>query len=331
MGGLLRRPWDRSHAGRLREHDRGHNRHRRPCGPGPLNCEARPSSVLPALPRRGDRSRICFGAGNSPHQLQRRAFARGSAPCSIFPPVGWRESGPERVSRLTSGRLRWRASRLRRRSRPWPVGDRRKRRYGPEPRVLAAWGMDLEASQGADAGVTAEGAFGTEAPPGHFSGRRRLRLFDTMNARMAILLASLPGILIARATGGPAVKTASEATGSANFSLTRPFVYAASGGVALAGRACRRARSTLLSPQHVRIEHISPEGAVLQATNAYLPSISRRSDEPCSNYAATVDWKVGPDETLRACFDRGRPCPAATTWAQPSLPPPPMRMPSATP
>lgn len=105
----------------------------------------------------------------------------------------------------------------------------------------------------------------------------------------------------------------SQATGSGAFSVSRPAVYKVKDRLALAGSVCRRARSTLLSPRAVRVEHVSATGAVLESGRAGLAAISRRADQACSHYSLIVDWKLADGEAVRACFDRGHPCPAKST------------------
>jgi len=109
-------------------------------------------------------------------------------------------------------------------------------------------------------------------------------------------------------SGGPAV--IAEATGSTNFSLSRPAIYKAGEGLQLAGRACRLARSTLLSPPGVRLEHVSPAGEIVATAHAYLPPIFRRTDQRCSVYSLKVNWMIGEGDSVRTCFDRGQACPA---------------------
>ncbi|HZL00691.1 MAG TPA: hypothetical protein VFC47_12405 [Caulobacteraceae bacterium] len=116
--------------------------------------------------------------------------------------------------------------------------------------------------------------------------------------------------LVSCATPGSSVEVGSQATGSSYFTLSRPAVYKARVGLELAGRACRRARTTLLSPSRVRLEHVAANGEVAESARAYLPPLSRRADQACASYAARVTWRLGDGETVRACFDRGRPCPA---------------------
>lgn len=125
---------------------------------------------------------------------------------------------------------------------------------------------------------------------------------------LASALASCAGLASA-----PAVTA--EATGSTNFSLSRPAIYKAGEALLLAGRACRLARSTLLSPPRVRVEHVSAAGEIMQTAHAYLPAIFRRTDQRCSDYSLKVAWQVGEGESVRTCFDRGHACPAKPATA----------------
>jgi hypothetical protein len=135
----------------------------------------------------------------------------------------------------------------------------------------------------------------------------------------ALLAAALvpPG---ACAAPGSPMDVPYQATGSSYFSLGRPGAYKVQGGLELTGRVCRRARTTLLSPSRVRIEHIAAGGDVVEAAHASVPVIYGRADVACAHYAVRVDWKLADGEALRACFDRGRSCrtdPAAKTAAAP--------------
>ena len=117
--------------------------------------------------------------------------------------------------------------------------------------------------------------------------------------------------LSACATSGSSVAIGSQASGSSYFSLSRPGAYKIGRGFKVAGRVCRRARTTLLSPPRVRIEHLAATGEVLGVAHADVPAIYRRADQACSPYAATVDWAIADREALRACFERGKSCPVA--------------------
>ncbi len=88
------------------------------------------------------------------------------------------------------------------------------------------------------------------------------------------------------------------------------------------GTVCRRARSIGLTPGRVRLDHLDSGGAVLQSAKAYLPPIGARVDQRCSHYRTTVSWTLAKDETVRACFDRGRACPAAPGVKVPVAPAP---------
>ena len=66
----------------------------------------------------------------------------------------------------------------------------------------------------------------------------------------------------------------------------------------------------MLSPPAVRLEHIGPVGEVLGTARTRVAAIHRTADQPCASYATHVDWALADGESLRACLDRGRPCPA---------------------
>lgn len=101
-----------------------------------------------------------------------------------------------------------------------------------------------------------------------------------------------------------------ESTGSPYFSLGRPGVYKEKTGLVLAGRVCRLARSTLLSPPRVRLEHIGvATGEVIEHTVTHVAAIYRGADQACSDYATPVTWTLAEGDLVRACFDRGHDCP----------------------
>ena len=153
-----------------------------------------------------------------------------------------------------------------------------------------------------------------------------------MPGRLATLLPLVTALASCAALSGAPAVTA-EATGSAYFSLSRPAIYKAGEGLLLAGRACRVARSTVLSPARVRVEHVSAAGEIVQSAHAFLPPIFRRADQRCADYSLKVAWQVGEGESVRACFDRGHACPAkpATAAVVPIAAPAPPPAPNATP
>ena len=124
-------------------------------------------------------------------------------------------------------------------------------------------------------------------------------------------LIAVAACLAGCATPGSSVEVGSQASGSPYFNLSRPGVYKVQDGLQLAGRVCRRARTTLLSPPRVRLEHVAATGAVIEFAHAYIPAIYRHEDQACSGYSTRVGWQIADGETVRACFDRGRSCPAA--------------------
>ena len=107
------------------------------------------------------------------------------------------------------------------------------------------------------------------------------------------------------------MKVVSQASGTAYFSLGPPGAYAAGEGLLLAGRVCRRARNTRLSPGAVRLERVDPSGAVVAHVDALVPPIYRRADQACAAYSRTTSWKLAEGDSVRACFERGVPCPVA--------------------
>jgi hypothetical protein len=106
------------------------------------------------------------------------------------------------------------------------------------------------------------------------------------------------------------VKILSEAKGSGYFSLGAPGMSKTATGQTLAGRVCRLAQSTLLSPPAIRIDHLDGAGRRLETAHAYVPEIYLARDQTCSDYAAKVAWTLSPGDKVRACFDRGAACPA---------------------
>ena len=130
--------------------------------------------------------------------------------------------------------------------------------------------------------------------------------------RQSAAAASLAALLlIGCASQAGFQSVGSESWGSPSFTVSRPAVYKAGDGLELAGRVCRRARSTALSPPAVRLEHIGADGSVLGTAMTRVRAIQRSADQPCAPYATKVDWALGIGDRLRACLDRGRPCPAA--------------------
>ena len=129
------------------------------------------------------------------------------------------------------------------------------------------------------------------------------------------------------ATGPTSVQVSAQAEGSTYFRLAPPAVYKAGSGLELAGRVCRRAHTTLLSPREVRIEHLSASGALLDVTLARVAPIHPGADQSCANYASrTVDWKLAEDDLIRACFARNHACPVSapkTLIQVPVVPAPP--------
>ncbi len=127
---------------------------------------------------------------------------------------------------------------------------------------------------------------------------------------MALLLSA--ALTAACASFGPTVEVVSQASGSASFSLGTPSVYKSGDELAIVGRVCRRSRSTLLSPSRLRLEHVSMGGQPLETAQAGLTAIYDNPDQACTDYSVRVRWRIVQGETIRACFDRGRPCPVET-------------------
>jgi hypothetical protein len=126
------------------------------------------------------------------------------------------------------------------------------------------------------------------------------------------LLAVAAAALSACAAAPQSVHIASEASASPYFSLGAPAAYKAQGGLQLAGRVCRRALTTSLSPARIRLEHVTTSGETTDVAHAAVPPIQRSSDQSCRTYAAKVAWQLADGDTVRACFDRGHPCPEST-------------------
>ena len=118
-------------------------------------------------------------------------------------------------------------------------------------------------------------------------------------------------IAVSCASNAPILPTNSVAHGSENFDLGRPVFVAKPNGAMVEGRACRRRLSVLLSPEHVRLEDIAPNGAIRNVADAYLPLLSARYPEQCEHYYASVKWRPSPGDTVRVCFERGGPCPGS--------------------
>lgn len=122
-------------------------------------------------------------------------------------------------------------------------------------------------------------------------------------------LIAFAAVILATAAMAAAPTVTTEATGTANFSLSKPDLRPSGSGFTISGLACRRARSTLLSPQSIRIEHVAATGEVAQNSHSYLPTISRQNDRRCSHYFAKVDWTLADGDLVRVCFDHGQACP----------------------
>ena len=155
------------------------------------------------------------------------------------------------------------------------------------------------------------------ADPGR--NRRRGRAFQSranaitmqpMNTLCRPAILGVAACLVGCASSGSSVEVSSQASGSAYFSLSRPGVYKVRDGLEIAGRVCRRARTTLLSPPRVRLEHLATDGATLDVAHAGVAAIYRNPENACTDYAARVAWTIADGESVRACLDRGRPCPA---------------------
>jgi len=116
-------------------------------------------------------------------------------------------------------------------------------------------------------------------------------------------------MLVSCSVSGSPFEMTSQASGSSYFSLSAPAAYKLDTGLQLTGRICRVARTTLLSPPRVRIEHISIDGMVSEFTSASVAAIYRNADQACANYTKRVNWQVAKGESVRACFDHGDACP----------------------
>jgi len=148
----------------------------------------------------------------------------------------------------------------------------------------------------------------------------------TVQAAAANVLLVSAG-LASCATGGSWVNVSAEASSSPYFNLSRPGVYKVEGGLEIAGRVCRMARTTLLSPSGVRLEHIAASGDGIEIARASIAPINRHADQRCSDYATVVHWALADGESVRACIDRGHAClsnpPTQAVVAVPATPPAP--------
>ena len=147
-----------------------------------------------------------------------------------------------------------------------------------------------------------------------------------MNIKALVLGFALMSV-IAGCVGGEAdVPLTANASGSPYFSLSAPRAYKVRNGLELAGRVCRRARTTLLSPSRVRLEHVVADGSVSDVAHAYVGAIFRNPDQACAGYFTRVTWTIGEGESVRACFSSGRPCkgdaPKKPIPVNPPRPPP---------
>jgi hypothetical protein len=134
----------------------------------------------------------------------------------------------------------------------------------------------------------------------------------TSGARNPWVAASASVLLLA-SCGTPEVGETinAQAHGTIYFELGKPAIYVDPVGYRVVGSACRSGQTGLMSPEYVRIEHLSPTGEVIEHVRADLPEMLLRSYQRCSRYSATVAWKFQPDETVNVCFERGRSCPRA--------------------
>ena len=124
-----------------------------------------------------------------------------------------------------------------------------------------------------------------------------------------LALATLTACAVARET----VQVTAEAKGSESFSLGPPTAYRAGDGIRLSGRVCRLGRSTALSPPSIRLEHVARDGGIVETSQSSVATIYRSTDQACRTYAANLAWALADGDTVRACFDRARPCPVTST------------------
>lgn len=138
---------------------------------------------------------------------------------------------------------------------------------------------------------------------------RNAPLKPALVATLACLTAFLGGC----ASPGTSVQVVTQASSSSFFTLGPPGVYKSGDALQLAGRVCRRARSTLLSPSRVRLEHVGATGAILDIAHARVAAIYANADQACTDYSTRVRWQIAESESVRACFDRARACPDDTS------------------
>lgn len=95
---------------------------------------------------------------------------------------------------------------------------------------------------------------------------------------------------------------------SAAFKLTEPVVNTSEKGTKVFGSVCRRPNHAALSPARIEIDRVNAQRLVNQ-TFAYLPALSRRIDQPCGHYSASLADPLSPDEAIVVCIaSRDRIC-----------------------
>ena len=129
-----------------------------------------------------------------------------------------------------------------------------------------------------------------------------------MSRRFAMAVAAIAVLFTSCAAPGTTTAVNVEGSGSEYFRLDKPTVYARAGGAEITGVVCRRNRTTLLTPEYVRIEQVDARGGVTGVARVYVPTISVRQDQPCSRYSTRTDWRVSDETRLRICIDRGVSC-----------------------
>src|ERR1700744_169703 len=120
-----------------------------------------------------------------------------------------------------------------------------------------------------------------------------MRSFNPTIVRVATALACLAG-LAGCVSSAASFQVISQASGSSYFSLAPPGVYTSGDHLQVTGRACRRARTTLLSPSRIRLEEVTSDGAILNTAVAHLAAIYANADQPCSDYSVRVSWPLAP-------------------------------------
>ena len=106
----------------------------------------------------------------------------------------------------------------------------------------------------------------------------------------------------------PKVQTVS----STNFMFLQSRVRADGDTAHIAGRVCRRANRSVISPTRVEIDHLSATGDVIDTGYAYLPRLSQREDQRCGGFSAKLKTPPQPGDVVWLCLPQSHgPCRAS--------------------